>query len=254
MGRPCRGRYNPRLDHSRRSRQRSGSTTAVYQMQLTQLKAAPERQAEVPPCAPAGRTNRGAASHLIRSGSTDSRWTGRWWDVGGGRMARRFVAVVLWASVALAFYALGASGVLAKAPYEHSEDMAGIEAFQAQDVAATLSRDPVALTELWTDDGVRIQQGRPVDVGKDAIRAANERLMAAQPEMRVVSYVPEMRNTTVTEGWAFQWGYFTATVVESPGAEEKSIRARVVSVLEKQADGSWKAALAMWNTAESGCP
>ena len=36
-------------------------------MQLTKLRAAPERQAEVPPCAPAGETDGGTASQLIRS-------------------------------------------------------------------------------------------------------------------------------------------------------------------------------------------
>src|SRR5512136_1458103 len=47
-------------------------------MQLTKLRAAPERQAEVPPCAPAGESDGGTASQLIRSvrptrgGSKDS--------------------------------------------------------------------------------------------------------------------------------------------------------------------------------------
>ena len=35
-------------------------------MQLTKLRAAPVRQAEVPPCAPAGETDGGTASQLIR--------------------------------------------------------------------------------------------------------------------------------------------------------------------------------------------
>jgi hypothetical protein len=35
-------------------------------MQLTKLRAAPVRQAEVPPCAPAGGTDGGTASQLIR--------------------------------------------------------------------------------------------------------------------------------------------------------------------------------------------
>jgi len=35
-------------------------------MQLTKLRAAPERQAEVPPCAPAGQMDGGTASQLIR--------------------------------------------------------------------------------------------------------------------------------------------------------------------------------------------
>jgi hypothetical protein len=36
-------------------------------MQLTKLRAAPEWQAEVPPCAPVGETDGGTASQLIRS-------------------------------------------------------------------------------------------------------------------------------------------------------------------------------------------
>ena len=36
-------------------------------MQLTKLRAAPVVQAEVPPCAPAGATDGGTASQLIRS-------------------------------------------------------------------------------------------------------------------------------------------------------------------------------------------
>jgi hypothetical protein len=35
-------------------------------MQLTKLRAAPERRDKVPPCAPAGRANGGTASQLIR--------------------------------------------------------------------------------------------------------------------------------------------------------------------------------------------
>jgi hypothetical protein len=35
-------------------------------MQLTKLRAAPVRQAEVPPCAPAGEMGGGTASQLIR--------------------------------------------------------------------------------------------------------------------------------------------------------------------------------------------
>jgi hypothetical protein len=40
-------------------------------MQLTKLRAAPERPHKVPPCAPAGMTDGGTASQLIAS----VRWT-----------------------------------------------------------------------------------------------------------------------------------------------------------------------------------
>ena len=54
-------------------------------------------------------------------------------------------------------------------------DFAGIEKFHQRDIAATLSRDPVALTDLFTDDAVRLGPGRPAEVGKKAIRESNER-------------------------------------------------------------------------------
>jgi len=40
-----------------------------------------------------------------------------------------------------------------------------------------LSRDPVALTDQWTDDAVRMGPGR-AEVGKQAIRESNERQTA----------------------------------------------------------------------------
>jgi hypothetical protein len=49
---------------------------------------------------------------------------------------------------------------------------------------------------------------------------------------------------------AFEWGYFTASFVESSGGEEKRLRGKLLRVLKKQPDGSWKAARAMWNTSE----
>jgi hypothetical protein len=44
-----------------------GAARPNKRMQLTKLRAAPERQNKVPPCAPAGRSDGGTASQLIRS-------------------------------------------------------------------------------------------------------------------------------------------------------------------------------------------
>jgi len=74
--------------------------------------------------------------------------------------ALRSVAVVLCALVV----ALHEASV--QTVKEQSADIAALEKFFAQDIEATFSRDPEALTELWTDDGVRLQQGAPADIGK----------------------------------------------------------------------------------------
>src|SRR5687767_5040812 len=72
-------------------------------------------------------------------------------------------------------------------------DLAAIVRFHQRDVSATLSRDAVALTDLWTDDAVRLGQGRPAEVGMQAIRESNER-WSARPGAKVLSYVPETKD------------------------------------------------------------
>ena len=118
-------------------------------------------------------------------------------------------------------------------------DRAAIEKLHQQDIAATLSRDPVALTDLWTDDAIRLVPGQPAEVGKQAIRESNER-WAARPGLKVLTFVPEIKDLTIWDGWAVEWGYFTASYVESPAGEPKQIRGARLWVLKKLPDGSWK--------------
>ncbi len=139
----------------------------------------------------------------------------------------------------------------AQAPKDRAQDIAAIEELRAQDVAATLSQDPGALAQLWTDDVVRLEPGKEAEVGKQTLLAALERRQATRPGFRVLSYVPDFKSLTITnDGWAFEWGYFTGSYVESAGGEEKRIRAKVLRILRKQADGRWRGAIGMWNTAE----
>ena len=118
-------------------------------------------------------------------------------------------------------------------------DRAAIEKLHQQDIAATLSRDPVALTDLWTDDAIRLGPGQPAEVGKQAIRESNER-WSARPGLKVLTFVPETKDLTIWDGWAVEWGYFTGSYVESPGGEPKQIRGARLWVLKKLPDGSWK--------------
>jgi len=127
-------------------------------------------------------------------------------------------------------------------------DLAAIEKLRQQDIAATIARDPVALSEFWTDDAIRIGASVPAEVGKQAIRASNER-QAAQMKIKVLSYVPEIKDFTFLDGgWAVEWRTFTASYVELSGGEAKQVRGTVLVVLKKLPDGTWKAFRAMGAT------
>jgi uncharacterized protein (TIGR02246 family) len=153
--------------------------------------------------------------------------------------------MVLCAFVAVTAHVFQGSGLQGRTDDVHTRDLVAIQKFLRQDIAATLSRDTTALTDLYTDDGVRLQQGEPDDIGKQAIGTTNERLKAATPELRVLSYVPEDKELTVTDGWAFVWGYFTGSYVASPGGEVQRVRGKRLMVLKKQPDGNWKCARLM---------
>jgi uncharacterized protein (TIGR02246 family) len=117
-------------------------------------------------------------------------------------------------------------------------DRAAIEKLHQQDVAATLSRDPVALTDLWTDDAIRLGPGQRPEVGRQAIRESNERWSALP--IKVLTFVPDIKDLTIWDGWAVEWGYFTGSYVESPGGTPKEMRGARLSVFKKLPDGSWK--------------
>ena len=74
-------------------------------------------------------------------------------------MTRRSVTLVACALVALTAFVFEGTGCRRKTADTHEQDMAEIEKLHRLDIAATLSRDTAALTELFTDDDVRLQQG-----------------------------------------------------------------------------------------------
>ncbi|HEX2524301.1 MAG TPA: nuclear transport factor 2 family protein [Terriglobia bacterium] len=154
-------------------------------------------------------------------------------------MTLRLAVIVFCQLAVFASHVGQGSGASAGSNAGRQADLAGIEKFHQRDIAATLSRDPVALTDLYTDDAVRLGAGRPAEVGKKAIRESNER-WSALPSVKVLSYVPETKDLTILNGWAVEWGYITGSYVESPGGEVKQIRGTRLMVLKKMPDGSWK--------------
>jgi ketosteroid isomerase-like protein len=111
--------------------------------------------------------------------------------------------------------------------------------YAQQDIAATFSRDLVALTDLWTDDAIRLG-GASAEVGKQSIRESNER-QTANKDFKVLSYIPEIKDFTFLDGgWAVEWRSFTASYVDSPGGEAKQVLGTVLGVYKKLPDGSWK--------------
>jgi ketosteroid isomerase-like protein len=163
------------------------------------------------------------------------------------------MAVVVCALTALGGQVLHGPAASAGSQTDRAADRAAIEKLSQRDIAATVARDPVALTEYWTDDAIRLGVGAPPEIGKATIRTSNER-QTANKDFKVLSYVPESKDLTFLDGgWAVEWRTYTGSYVDSPGGEAKQVRGTTLAVLKKLPDGSWKCFRAM-GSIEPGTP
>jgi ketosteroid isomerase-like protein len=111
-----------------------------------------------------------------------------------------------------------------------------IELLHQQDVEATLSDNADELAKLWDSEAVRIQPGRPAEVGKATIFANDKRWEAKSDRPRTLCYKPEIQDVQIAGDWAFEWGYISYKDSSTPHA----MRGKVLRVIKRQSDGSWK--------------
>jgi len=123
------------------------------------------------------------------------------------------------------------------------KDLAAIAKLNEQDIEVTLSQDPQGLIDVWSDDGVRIQEGSPPVVGKQAIGAENEKVHAQYPEFKVSKYKTEITNVQIADGWAIEVGNVEAIYRMSAKDEPVNLKDAGMRLLKRQNDGSWKFAL-----------
>ncbi len=168
-------------------------------------------------------------------------------------MRLHVVTVVVCALTTLAGQVLHGPTVAAGSRQDRAADLAAIEKLRQQDIAATIARDPVALTDFWTEDAIRLGVGAPPEIGKQTIRASNER-QTANKNFKVLSYIPETKDFTFLDGgWAVEWRTYTGSYIDSPGGEAKHVGGTVLMVLKKLPDGSWKSFRAL-GSIEPGTP
>jgi ketosteroid isomerase-like protein len=115
-------------------------------------------------------------------------------------------------------------------------DRIAIERLHRQDIEATLSDKADELAKLWDSEAVRIQPGRPAEIGKAEIYANDKRWEAQPDRPRTLCYKSEIKDVRIAGEWAFEWGYISYKDSSNP----KPMRGKVLRVMKRQPDGSWK--------------
>jgi len=159
-------------------------------------------------------------------------------------MRRTSLATILLfvAGFGIGYFARSATGRLPR-KNTHAADLAAIEKLHRADIEATLTQDPSALINLWSDDCVKLGVPGPAVVGKKAIQEVYGKFRAAYPDFKVLKYAPEIQDIKVADGWAIETTYGESTYKMSANDNPVTVQGKAMRVLKRQNGGSWKFAL-----------
>lgn len=100
------------------------------------------------------------------------------------------------------------------------------------------SHDAAGWMGLWDEEGVQMPPNETMNVGKEAIRRANEPLLAD----RSISWKFTIETQEVLpfdSGYALARGVYRLAGAPSGGAAASEMDGKFMSVLKKQRDGAW---------------
>jgi uncharacterized protein (TIGR02246 family) len=109
--------------------------------------------------------------------------------------------------------------------------------------AAIKAKDAERLMSLLTDDIVMMHPNRPALIGLAANRAD---LLAAFEKLHVDQTVVSDEIVVAGE-WAFDRSRATTTLTPVVGGAPVTVRSKAITILHRQADGSWKIARVIGN-------
>ncbi|HEX7679432.1 MAG TPA: DUF4440 domain-containing protein [Thermoanaerobaculia bacterium] len=128
----------------------------------------------------------------------------------------------------------------------------GIEAFNKALDSATRSMDNAAILALWEDDGVSLLPSTPPILGKKAIGKFLDDVMASLPGARMQTFEMQCHDIQVSGDWGSEW-CTEHQVVQFPGGKPPFDGWwKMLFVLHRGADGTWRVKEEMWNQAVAG--
>jgi uncharacterized protein (TIGR02246 family) len=124
-----------------------------------------------------------------------------------------------------------------------------IERFNSHLQELHLKMDTPGIFALWADDGVDLMPEEAPLVGKKAIRAWVEDIVAKMPGYKVTKEEMEFHDIRVSGDWASEWG-LEHQVVQPPGGKPPiETWGKMALVLHREANGEWRIKQEMWNSA-----
>lgn len=128
-----------------------------------------------------------------------------------------------------------------------AEDKQAIEDLHQRDIRASMADDVNALAELWTADLVVLPPGHAAITGAAAFRSYLNEEKKKLTNVDILAYTQDWREVRVSGDFAFEWGYVNMRTRPAAGGQETAVTQKIMRVLQRQPDASWKVARAIWN-------
>jgi len=124
-----------------------------------------------------------------------------------------------------------------------------IDAFNKRYVEMHLRMNTAGIFATWAEDGVSRMPGEAPLIGKKAIVAWVENILAQMPGYKVVKEEIEFHDLQISGDWASEWGNEHQVVQPPDGKPVIDSRGEIALVLHREASGEWKVKQEMWNQA-----
>ena len=115
-------------------------------------------------------------------------------------------------------------------------DLRAIEVINQRDMQYALANDAAMMMSQWTEDIVLLPPAGPIMHGRSVIAEASQ----GQLSLEILEYVLDIQEVKVLGDHAFQWGTYLYTVRPREGGETVRTSGKLMRILQRQADRSWK--------------
>ncbi len=158
-------------------------------------------------------------------------------------MKPRLVYVCL-ASTLLIFTACAPAPAPVPEPVDTTaEDEAAIRALRAAFTEAQGSGDVDTIVSSYASDAILMRAGAPTVSGLEPISA----LLAENFEQSAMTVEDPIDQLVVLGDWAFDRTSFSGTQTNRESGETVDLEGKAIHIYRRQADGSWKIAIDMYN-------
>ena len=123
-------------------------------------------------------------------------------------------------------------------------DIEAIKNLRAQYMISQDAGDVEGCVSYWSDDGVLMPPNEPSVVGKEALLSWYQNAFDHVKIDFTVSY----EQIEVAGDWGFARGEHEGTIIPKPEGEPIPDKGKLLEILRRQPDGSWKFACHMWSS------